>query len=122
MPRALFKSLGTAMEVFKLRFPFFSGRFRDKRNALQRTQPGEFNQCHNDSGSHAFSTRQLVAIWYLNDVSGPGGKTEFRHQGVSIRPERGKLILFPPFWTHEHRGAELKAGVKFIATTWVLFG
>ena len=26
------------------------------------------------------SDRQLVAIWYLNDVDGPGGETEFLHQ------------------------------------------
>ena len=51
----------------------------------------------------------------------PGGETEFLHQGLKIQPERGKLILFPPFWTHEHRGVTLHAGVKYIATTWVCF-
>ena len=118
---ALLSSLGAAMGIFKRSFPFFGGRFRDMGYALQRTLPGEFYHWHIDSGSHAFSTRQLVAIWYLNDVPGPGGETEFQHQEVSIRPEQGKLILFPPFWTHPHRGAELQAGVKYIATTWVLF-
>lgn len=122
LDRALFTSLGLAMNTFKEQFPFFGGSFRDMGYALQKTVPGEFYHWHIDSGSHAFSTRQLVAIWYLNNVAGPGGATEFRHQGVSIQPETGKLILFPPFWTHEHRGAELKAGIKYIATTWVLFG
>ena len=58
---------------------------------------------------------------YLNDVPGPGGETEFLYQDVRIRPEQGKLILFPPFWTHEHRGVTLAQGVKYIATTWVVF-
>lgn len=72
-------------------------------------------------GSHELSHRQLVAIWYLNGVEGPGGETEFRHQAVKVTPEEGKLLLFPPFWTHEHRGAVLERGVKYIATTWVVF-
>ena len=122
LDRALFDSLGVAMGEFKQLFPFFAGSFRDMGYAVQRTLPGEFYHWHIDSGSHAFSTRQLVAIWYLNDVPGPGGATEFQHQQVAIRPEQGKLLLFPPFWTHEHRGAELKTGTKYIATTWVLFG
>ena len=88
---------------------------------IQRTLPGEFYHWHIDSGSHQFSQRQLVAIWYLNDVAGPGGETEFLFQDVKIKPQQGKLLLFPPFWTHEHRGVELQAGVKYIATTWVVF-
>jgi hypothetical protein len=42
-------------------------------------------------------------------------------QEVLIRPAQGKLVLFPPFWTHVHRGVTLRAGVKYIATTWVCF-
>jgi hypothetical protein len=30
-------------------------------------------------------------------------------------------VLFPPFWTHEHRAVTLEQGVKYIATTWVVF-
>ena len=51
----------------------------------------------------------------------PRGETEFRHQAVKVTPEEGKLLLFPPFWTHEHRGVVLERGVKYIATTWVVF-
>ena len=87
----------------------------------KRTSPGEYYHWHIDGGSHDFSHRQLVAIWYLNDVGGPGGETEFLFQGVKIKPEAGKLLLFPPFWTHEHRGVTLDKGIKYIATTWVVF-
>jgi len=92
--QALFTSLASGIKFMRQQHPFFS---------------------------HSFSDRQLVAIWYLNDVPGPGGETEFRHQGVKIKPAQGKLVLFPPFWTHEHRGVQLEVGVKYIATTWVLF-
>jgi hypothetical protein len=119
--RILFQSAGAALARVRERFPFFKGRFKDMGYAIQRTNPGEFYHWHIDGGSHEFSYRQLVAVWYLNDVAGPGGETEFLFQGVTVRPEEGKLILFPPFWTHEHRGVTLQRGVKYIATTWVVF-
>lgn len=119
--RSLFASLAEGIRFMRSSNEFFKGRFKDFGYAIQRTNPGEYFHWHVDSGSHSFSDRQLVAIWYLNDVQGPGGETEFRHQQVKIKPETGKLILFPPFWTHEHRGVTLEHGVKYIATTWVLF-
>lgn len=119
--KELFRTLAMALNELKGRYSFFQGRFKDFGYAIQKTSPGEYFHWHVDSGSHSFSDRQLVAIWYLNDVPGPGGQTEFRHQSLSIQPELGKLVLFPPFWTHEHRGVTLEAGVKYIATTWVLF-
>lgn len=119
--RVLFRSLGLAMQELRETFPYFKGPFKDVGYAIQRTDPGEFYHWHIDGGSHEFSQRQLVAVWYLNDVPGPGGETEFSYQGVRIRPAAGKLLLFPPFWTHEHRGVTLQAGVKYIATTWVVF-
>ena len=106
---------------FREAFPFFKGPFKDSGYAIQRTRPGEHYHWHIDGGSHEFSQRQLVAVWYLNDVPGPGGETEFSYQNVMIRPEAGKLLLFPPFWTHEHRGVTLQQGVKYIATTWAVF-
>jgi hypothetical protein len=119
--RALFRSLGTAMVELRETYPYFKGPFKDVGYAIQRTNPGEYYHWHIDGGSHDFSQRQLVAVWYLNDVEGPGGETEFSCQNVRIKPEAGKLLLFPPFWTHEHRGATLQKGVKYIATTWVVF-
>ena len=119
--RALFKSLGVAIREFRNQYPYFKGPFKDMGYGLQRTNPGEFYHWHIDGGSHDFSYRQLVAIWYLNNVEGPGGETEFLYQDVKIKPEQGKLLLFPPFWTHEHRGIQLDSGIKYIATTWIVF-
>lgn len=119
--RQLFQSLARAMRELREKHPFFGGAFKDMGYGIQRTLPGEYYHWHIDGGSHSFSHRQLVAIWYLNDVQGPGGETEFRFQNLAIAPRTGKLILFPPFWTHEHRGVTLEAGVKYLATTWVVF-
>lgn len=117
----LFRSLGMALKEFKEKYEYFKGPFKDNGYALQRTQVGEHYHWHIDGGSHDFSQRQLVAVWYLNDVPGPGGETEFLFQDVKITPQKGKLVLFPPFWTHEHRGVTLQEGIKYIATTWVVF-
>ncbi|MBL4711416.1 MAG: 2OG-Fe(II) oxygenase [Gammaproteobacteria bacterium] len=121
LDQELFRSLGQAINEFRERYPFFKGTFKDNGYAIQRTDPGEFYHWHIDGGSHEFANRQLVAIWYLNDVAGPGGETEFSFQNIKVKPEVGKLCLFPPFWTHEHRGVTLEQGVKYIATTWVVF-
>ena len=119
--RLLFSSLNRALVEFKNLYPFFQGPFEDMGYSVQRTNAGEFYHWHIDGGSHEFSLRQLVAIWYLNNLKGSGGETEFRFQEIKIKPEAGKLILFPPFWTHEHRGRVLQEGTKYIATTWVVF-
>jgi hypothetical protein len=121
LDRELYRSLNRALSEFKERYPIFAGPYKDMGYSIQRTDPGEFYHWHIDGGSHEFSARQLVAIWYLNDLGGQGGETEFQHQQVRITPQAGKLLLFPPFWTHLHRGNTLLSGHKYIATTWVVF-
>ena len=120
--RILAQQLVSTFNAFALEFPFFAAnKFKDIGYNLQRTLPGEYYHWHVDAGPGEFSARQMVAIWYLNDVPGPGGETEFPLQEVLIRPAKGKLVLFPPFWTHVHRGVKLEQGVKYIATTWICF-
>lgn len=119
--KQLFQSLAGAIKEFREAFPYFKGPFKDMGYGIQRYNPGEYYHWHIDGGSHDFSMRQLVALWYLNDVPGPGGETEFLFQKVKVTPEKGKLVLFPPFWTHEHRACTVNEGVKYIATTWVVF-
>ena len=40
---------------------------------------------------------------YLND-NFDGGETEFPVFGDKIKPEKGKLVVFPPLWQYMHRG------------------
>ena len=119
--RWLFASLSGALRGVRHCYPYFRGRFKDQGYAVQRTREGEYYHWHVDADSAVLADRQLVAIWYLNDVPGPGGETEFLHQAVKVRPAAGRLVLFPPFWTHQHRGTTLQRGVKYIATTWIVF-
>lgn len=120
--KALMQSLAKHFNEIGQVFPFFAANsFKDIGYNMQRYRPGEYYHWHVDGGPGEFSQRQLVAIWYLNNVEGPGGETEFALQEVSVKPEEGKLILFPPFWTHIHRAVPMEQGVKYIATTWVSF-
>jgi len=117
----LHRSLALALGELRKMYPFFRGPFKDIGYSIQRTNEGQYYHWHIDGGSHDFADRQLVAVWYLNDVPGPGGETEFLFQDLKVTPKRGNMILFPPFWTHEHRGVTLQSGVKYIATTWLVF-
>lgn len=118
----LFRSLALALQEFSELYPYFADlkRYKDSGYNLQRYQSGEYYHWHVDADNEALSSRQLVAIWYLTDVE-QGGNTDFYHQKISIKPKKGKLLLFPPFWTHQHRAAAIEKGVKFIATTWITF-
>jgi len=114
------QSLSLGLGLISNIHPFFqANRLHDIGYNIQRSNPGEYYHWHVDSGPGAFTKRQLVAIWYLNEAPDTGGETEFFHQQVSITPEAGMLLLFPPFWTHLHRGTQVQSGVKYIATTWV---
>ena len=120
--KALMQSLAKQFNEIGQAFLFFAANsFKDIGYNMQRYRPGEYYHWHVDGGPGEFSQRQLVAIWYLNDVEGPGGETEFALQEVTVKPEEGKLILFPPFWTHVHRAVPPERGLKYIATTWINF-
>ena len=117
---ALRQSLSLGLSLVAGLHPFFMhNRLQDTGYNLQKTGPGEFYHWHVDGGPGKFSKRQMVAIWYLNEFPQPGGETEFHFQSLSISPRTGMLILFPPFWTHLHRGSTVVSGTKYIATTWV---
>jgi Rps23 Pro-64 3,4-dihydroxylase Tpa1-like proline 4-hydroxylase len=64
--------------------------------------------------------RAITYIWYLNDVE-EGGETSFFNKG-KVRPEQGKLVLFPSCWTYPHSGIMPISHHKYIITGWVLKG
>lgn len=88
---------------------------------IQRTIGGEgfYNWHHDFYSSLNDGARIATFIWYLNDVIGPGGETEFS-DGTKIIPEEGKLIFFPATWTFVHRGIMPPKGtVKYLCTGWL---
>lgn len=85
---------------------------------VQRTEPGGgFHQWHCEQASIEAARRALVWTIYLNDIE-EGGETEFLHQSKRVKPEAGKLSVFPAAFTHLHRGNPPLSQVKYIATGW----
>jgi hypothetical protein len=63
--------------------------------------------------------RQMAFMWYLNDLES-GGETEFKFQKTKVKPEAGKSVIFPAFWTHTHRGNPPSGNQrKYIITGWI---
>ncbi|QPN56546.1 2OG-Fe(II) oxygenase [Synechococcus sp. CBW1107] len=82
-------------------------------------------QCYTDA-SHGFDwhvdstppdNRVLAGIAYLNSVE-VGGETQFRGADAVAAVE-GRVLLFPPFWTHVHRGCPPISGPKYVITWFV---
>lgn len=57
---------------------------------------------------------------YLNTVE-KGGKTDFPNQGLSVKPEAGKVVIWPAAYTHPHRSAPDLDEWKYIVTGWFIY-
>jgi hypothetical protein len=89
---------------------------------IQRYEANEgFYKYHNDfnieEDERPVSFRLLTYLWYLNTVD-EGGETEF-FGNYKIKPEQGKLVLFPATWTYPHKGCMPLSGRKYIITGWI---
>jgi len=62
--------------------------------------------------------RMVTFLWYLNTVE-EGGETEFFNGRIKIKPEKGKLLLFPSTWTYIHKGNVPISNDKYILTGWI---
>ncbi len=61
---------------------------------------------------HNSNWRRIISsVTYLNDDF-EGGETEFEDQ--TIKPESGKTIIFPSYFTHPHTGRPVIKGAKKI--------
>tara|TARA_R100001244_G_C5114339_1_gene121924 strand:- start:91 stop:615 length:525 start_codon:yes stop_codon:yes gene_type:complete len=88
---------------------------------IQKYKPGEsYFSWHTESTGHQGSNnRVLVFSTFLNDIK-KGGETEFFYQKEKVKAQEGKTILFPPFWTHTHKGNVAKE-TKYIITGWYTY-
>ena len=87
----------------------------------QKTLPSEgYHVWHyeNAGANLTYSSRLLAWTLYLNDVE-EGGETEFLHQSIRVKPEKGTIAVWPAGFTHYHRGNPPISGKKYIATGWL---
>lgn len=62
--------------------------------------------------------RHITFIWYLNDVA-EGGETEMKGN-LRIKPESGKLLLFPSTWTYPHCSRKTISNDKYVIVGWLM--
>ena len=62
--------------------------------------------------------RVITYLWYLNDVL-EGGETDFPDLNLKVKPETGKLVLFPATWDFPHCGKMPISSNKYIVTGWL---
>ena len=89
---------------------------------VQKTKPSEgYHIWHCERQTLGSMTRAVAWIVYLNDIE-EGGETEFLYYRKRIKPEAGKLLIFPANYTHAHRGNPPLDKTKYIMTGWYRFG
>lgn len=97
----------------------WKGTFGDSGYNLQRTLPGEYFNWHTDFFADPWKNiiRIFTFIWYLNDVPGPGGYTEFCN-GITVQPKAGSILFFPAEFSNMHRGVSPET-TKYLVTGWI---
>ena len=78
---------------------------------------GGYHNWHCENTSMVTSSRVLTWLFYFNDVT-EGGETELLHYSMRVKPKAGRLIIFPAYFTHTHRGNPPISNNKYIATGW----
>jgi hypothetical protein len=118
------EALQMVLEEYKIKFPFCNnyGAYSIlSPPQIQKYLPnGGFHKWHSErtSGGPIFvSSRHLVFMTYLNDVD-DGGETEFYHQKLKVKPEKGLTLIWPADWTYTHRGIPSRSEEKYIITGW----
>lgn len=75
---------------------------------------------HVDQAAGPNVTRVFGIILYLNDVE-EGGETDFLDYQLSIKPEKGKLLIFPCNYLFRHQGNIPISDDKYIVTAFINF-
>jgi hypothetical protein len=89
------------------------------RLKVYRSPDQGYHAWHQDWGLLPEQARRLiVGMVYLNDVE-EGGETGFYHQGLKIKAEKGKLVIFPPYFTHMHKGFRPISNDKYICNFYI---
>lgn len=111
------------VRLYTEKYPFskVNGVFPYEGVNIQKYPPGGgFKIWHHEKMEPVFPevARHFVFMTYLNNVQ-DGGGTEFAHQGVKIRADKGLTLIWPADWTYTHRGEISPSQQKYIATGWL---
>lgn len=117
------EELQKCVDLYVEKYPYC-----DRGDAWKNIELGNLQYYAPTKGYHAWhaeravfgqpmGSRHLVYLTYLNDVTDQG-ETEFYHQKIKIKPEKGLTIIWPADWTFTHRGIASPTQDKYIFTGW----
>jgi hypothetical protein len=125
----LFQQIGSKIRVLREKYPGLKAcsKVLDEGYRIKhyKNDGTEFFDWHIDANGRSMSQRYYVFMWYLNTVE-EGGETEFRiadenGNNILVKPIQGRMVTFPPFWTHEHRAKPPISEDKYVIVAWVTF-
>ena len=96
---------------------------------LLKYNPTEFYKTHHDQNSPQASPwgpRVITVLFYLSNVE-EGGETNFPDLGISVKPSKGDVIIWPSVKEDDmfarenrtnHEAVTVSKGVKYVANYW----
>jgi hypothetical protein len=120
------KILKPCLDSYLMKFPYaanapvFSPTVEGINLQEYKAGSNGYPRWHAENSSIANRSRHLVFMTYLNDVT-DGGETEFYHQRIKVKPEKGLTLIFPADWTHTHCGRGSKTQDKRFITGWFTY-
>ena len=92
----------------------FPEQFAFEQFRMKRYLPNDFDQFkdHVDVGNYDSARRFLVFFLYLDENK--AGHTTFPQWDIAVQPKAGRMLMFPPMWTHLHAGTKPVDKPKYI--------
>jgi len=88
---------------------------------IQKYDPGDgYHALHCESCNAATVQRVMAWMIYLNTVTDEGG-TYFSAYDKTLEAKEGRLVIWPAYFTHLHKGVVSKTQTKYIATGWFTY-
>ena len=121
IPKELFTDysfhMNKAVEDYCFRYGITNAmvNYEYKMHRVQKAQG--FHVYHSERSKYQSASRLLVYMTYLK-CPDEGGETEFLEQCLRIKPEKGTTLIWPPAFTHMHRGNTVLKGEKIYITGW----
>ena len=123
LPSQIFNpALRKGLDKYVSKFPFLKEinpwNIDNGYNIQKYTEGEGYFSIHCEHNAPYNTNRLLAWMFYLNNAR---CGTRFYYPKRDIRAKRGRLVIWPAFWTHPHSGITPNRGVKYIATGWFNF-
>ena len=121
----VYDALGKCINDYKEKFPELDGlskwQLYVSYNIQKYKKSGGYFKLHCENSHHDDNDvaykRVLAWMVYLNNVT-DGGGTYFSNYDLTINAVEGRMVIWPAYWTHQHKGMVSHTQEKYISTGW----